>query len=232
MSAWEVTNINYKQNLSTVKMMNAMHNSLDLFYIINLFVMWFIMMIAMMLPSAIPVILMFDKISNERKRLNYSYVKTFNFIIAYLLVWIFFSLIATTVHIILQLSTILNPMSLSVGYNMGALIFILAGIYQMTPLKEVCLHYCKNPIEIFGGKKIFDNLSVVSVGINHGFYCVGCCWVLMSLLFYGGIMNIFWIAGLSLYMIIEKCIIKEKFFNLFTGSILIVWGFAILYIYN
>ena len=231
-SDWEVTNINYQQNLSTAKIMSVTLTSLDPFYIMSLFFMWFIMMIAMMLPSAIPVILMFNKISDERKKLNYSYVKTFYFIIAYLFIWGLFSLIATAIHVILELSTLLDPMSLSVGYNIGALIFILAGIYQMTPLKNACLHYCRNPIEIFGGKKIFENWMVLSIGAKHGIFCLGCCWVLMSLLFYAGIMNIFWIAGLSLYIIIEKYLIKAKNFNLLTGIILILWGFVILYNYN
>lgn len=229
LSAWEMTIQIYTENFSSE---HAMSKTFDFLYVIGLFLMWFIMMIAMMLPSAIPIILMFDKISNQRKKLNYSYVRTFNFIVAYLLIWGLFSLVATSIHVILEFSTLLNSTSLSVGYKIGAFIFIFAGIYQMTPLKEVCLRYCRNPIDILGGKKIFDNFVVLFIGFKHGFYCVGCCWVLMLLLFYAGIMNIFWIAGLSIYMIFEKLLIKAKFFNFLTGFILIFWGIAVLYYYN
>ena len=232
MSAWDMTMQKYQINLSSTNMASNIKNPLNPLYTISLFLMWLIMMVAMMLPSAIPVVLMFDKISNERKRLGYNYVKTFNFVFSYIFIWTLFSILATAIHIALQLLNILNPMSLSVGYNIGALIFIFAGVYQMTPLKNVCLYYCRNPIEIFSEKKIFDNLNALSVGLKHGLYCVGCCWVLMFLLFYSGVMNLLWIAGLSLYVLIEKYVIKIKIFNYLSGLILIFWGIGILYNYN
>ena len=84
---------------------------------------------------------------------------------------------------------------MSIGYLLGGILFILAGIYQMTPLKDSCLYYCRNPIELFSSNKIFSNWSAFYVGLKHGFFCVGCCWILMLLLFYVGVMNLFWIAG-------------------------------------
>ena len=124
-----------------------------------------------MLPSAIPVILMFDKISNLRKKLKYKYAQTFNFVIAYFFIWFIFSLGATVVHIILESYAILNPKSLSVSYSIGALLFFFSGIYQMTPLKDVCLRYCRNPIEILGRKNVFNTWIALTVGLKHGAYC-------------------------------------------------------------
>jgi predicted metal-binding membrane protein len=125
----------------------------------------------------------------------------------------------------------MNVSTLTVGNLFGASLFMLAGIYQMTPLKNSCLHYCRNPIELLSNKKIFDNLGSFYIGIKHGIFCVGCCWPLMFLLFYSGVMNILWIAGLSFYILIEKYIVSGKKLNFLTGVILILFGFRIFSIY-
>ena len=228
MSAWEITIQNYQIDSS---IMNIEERSISFIYLTSLFLMWFLMMIAMMLPTAIPVIIMFDKISNERKQLNYKFVPTLNFTLSYLIIWSLFSLFATATHVFLEIFKILSPTSLSVSHFFGGFLFIFAGIYQMTFLKESCLRYCRNPIEILGGKRIFDGLSAFYIGIKHGIYCVGCCWLLMFLLFYVGIMNIFWIIGLSAYMFVEKYSTQGKKISFFTALILIFWGIGILYSY-
>ncbi len=228
MSAWEITIQNYQIDSS---IMNIEERSISFIYLTSLFLMWFLMMIAMMLPTAIPVIIMFDKISNERKKFNYKFVPTLNFTLSYLIIWSLFSFFATAIHIFLDIFKILSPISLRVGHFFGGLLFIFAGIYQMTFLKESCLRYCRNPIEILGGKRIFDGLSAFYIGIKHGIYCVGCCWLLMFLLFYVGIMNIFWIIGLSAYMFVEKYSAQGKKISFFTALILIFWGIGILYSY-
>ena len=231
MSAWEITIQNYQIESSMMKIMNIGERSISLVYLSSLFFMWFLMMVAMMLPTAMPVIIMFDKISIERKKLNYKFVTTFSFALSYLIIWALFSFFATAIHVFLEIFKILSPSSLSVGHFFGGFLFIIAGIYQMTFLKEACLRYCRNPIEILGGKKIFDGLSAFYVGMKHGVFCVGCCWVLMFLLFYVGIMNIFWIMGLSAYMFVEKYFSQGKKISFFTGLILILWGIGILYSY-
>ena len=209
-SSWEITIQNYQIESSMMKIMNTGERSITFIYLASLFLMWFLMMIAMMLPAAMPVIIMFDKISIERKKLNYKFVTTFSFALSYLIIWALFSFFATAIHVFLEIFEILSPISLSVSHFFGGLLFIIAGIYQMTFLKEACLRYCRNPIEILGGKKIFDGLRAFYIGIKHGVFCVGCCWVLMFLLFYVGIMNIFWIIGLSAYMFVEKYFPREK----------------------
>jgi predicted metal-binding membrane protein len=231
MSAWEMTliNLNMNEMSHSFKMMNSDHSQINFLNMIFIFLMWFLMMIAMMLPTAIPFIMMFDKISKARKKLNYSYGLTFNFFISYIIVWALFSLCLTIIHIFLQKLNILNPSSLSVSYIVGGVLFLLAGIYQMTSFKEVCLKYCRNPIDFLSGQKVFNNFEAFYFGLKHGIFCVGCCWVLMLLLFYSGVMNIFWIAGLSLYIMIEKFIILEKKFNFFSGLLLILFGLKIIY---
>ena len=210
MSALEMTFQNHKILSTSMHIINAKEGSFNLIYLTSLFFMWLAMMVAMMLPSAIPVIMLFDKISNERKKLHYKYVPTINFTLSYIFAWSFFCLVATAIHYFFEVFNILNPVSLKVGSLIGGLLFIIAGIYQMTPLKEACLRYCRNPIEILGGKKIFNNLDAFYVGLKHGIFCIGCCWILMLLLFYVGIMNILWIAGLSIYILVEKYLLKAK----------------------
>ena len=206
MSAWKMTLINLnitELDHSANMQINKNHNY---FFseIIFIFLMWVMMMIAMMLPSAIPFIIIFDKISFERRKKNYKYASTFYFTLSYLLVWIAFSFFASILHILLEFYEVLKFSKLNFGNLMGSFLFIFAGIYQMTPIKNACLRYCRNPIEFLSTKKIFDNYESIKVGFQHGAFCVGCCWPLMLLLFYAGVMNILWILGLSFYVIIEK----------------------------
>ena len=232
MSAWEMTliNLNINELSNSMEMTNSHSYTINFIDIILIFLMWFLMMIAMMLPTAIPFIMMFDKISSERKKQQYKYVLTINFFLSYILVWALFSLYVTIVHFLLQKFNILNSSILSVSYLIGGFLFVFAGIYQMTPYKETCLRYCRNPIEFLSSEKIFHNLGAFYIGFKHGVFCVGCCWVLMLLLFYSGIMNIIWILGLSLYVMIEKFVIIGKKFNIFTGLILIFFGLRIIYV--
>ena len=232
MSAWEMTliNLNIKEFSNSMKINNSNYYTSNFNELIFIFLMWFFMMIAMMLPSAIPFIMMFDKISDQRKKQEYSYALTIFFLLSYILVWGLFSFSAAIIHFFLQKNNILNTSTLSINYLIGGLLFIFSGIYQMTPYKETCLKYCRNPIELLSTQKIFHNSGAFYIGFKHGFFCVGCCWVLMLLLFYSGIMNIFWIVGLSLYIIIEKFLFFGKKINLFTGLILILFGLKIILI--
>ena len=193
MSAWEMTLMNYKKNSISIDVKTILEEgNINIMDVIIHFLMWFLMMLAMMLPSATPVILMFDRISTQR----YGF---------------------------------LNSSSLSVGHTIGGILFIMAGIYQMTPFKNSCVYYCRNPIELLSTKKIFNNLGAFYLGLKHGMFCVGCCWALMLILFYVGVMNIFWIAILSLYVLVEKYLFKDRKYDFLAGLILIVWGFTILY---
>ena len=232
MSAWQMTlmNLNLISHSNSMEMMEHGKNYNIFLDFILLFFMWFFMMTAMMLPSVIPFVIMFQKINEERKKLQYQYVATFNFALSYIAVWGLFSFLATFIHLILKISNVLNSHTMSIGYLLGGILFILAGIYQMTPLKDSCLYYCRNPIELFSSNKIFSNWSAFYVGLKHGFFCVGCCWVLMLLLFYVGVMNLFWIAGLSIYIILEKYFFRSKKMNYISGILIIFWGIRIFYV--
>jgi len=232
MSAWQMTlmNLNLISHSNSMGMMEHVKTYNIFLDFILLFFMWFFMMTAMMLPSVIPFIMMFQKINEERRKLQYKYVATFNFALSYIIVWGLFSFFATIIHLILKISNVLNPHTMSTGYLFGGILFILAGIYQMTPLKDSCLYYCRNPIELFSSNKIFSNGNAFYVGLKHGIFCVGCCWVLMLLLFYVGVMNLFWIVGLSIYIILEKYFFRSKKMNYISGILIILWGIRIFYV--
>lgn len=232
MSAWEMTliNLSIKEFSNSMEITNKHYYPVSFLDLVFIFLMWFLMMIAMMLPTAIPFIMLFDKIADERKKQKHTYVLTFIFFLSYLLVWALFSFCVSLIHFFLQILNILNPSTFRVSFLIGGFLFIFAGIYQITPYKEACLRYCRNPIELLSNQKIFYNSGAFYIGFKHGVFCVGCCWVLMLLLFYSGIMNIFWILGLSLYVMIEKFIIIGKKFIFFTGIILIFFGLRIIFI--
>ena len=222
-------NLNITQFSNSMEMMHDKNTNNFFIKFIFIFFMWFFMMVAMMLPSAIPFIMIFDKINKERKKIGYQYFATINFSFSYLLVWFLFSFILSIIHIYMEFFDILNISTLQVGYSFGGMLFIFAGLYQMTPYKDTCLHHCRNPIEFFSEKKFYNNFDVFVIGLKHGLFCVGCCWVLMFLLFYAGIMNILWILGLTFYIFFEKYLIKSRKFNFLSGIILIFWGLSIFY---
>jgi predicted metal-binding membrane protein len=154
-----------------------------------LFAMWWIMMVAMMLPSAAPMILLFDTVSKRQ------HVPTAIFGGTYLAVWGLFSIAAA----LLQSRIEEQP-----PYWLGAAILIGAGLYQLTPLKQLCLRQCQSPLQFVMTRWRPGLRGAVVMGVQHGLYCLGCCWVLMLLLFVGGVMNLYWIIGLALYVLAEK----------------------------
>ena len=99
----------------------------------------------------------------------------------------------------------------------------------MTPYKDACIYYCRNPVDLLSNRRISTNIDAFRTGTRHGLFCVGCCWVLMLILFYVGVMNILWIAGLSIYVLVEKYLIKNRKLDFFAGLILIIWGCKIIF---
>jgi len=111
----------------------------------------------------------------------------------------------------------------------GGILLILAGVYQLTPIKRACLKHCRNPIHFLSDHWHSGNFGAFRMGVFHGFYCLACCWFLMGLLFVGGVMNLYWIAGLALYVLIEKTIPTGHWFGTLTGIILSIWGIWMLF---
>ena len=169
------------------------------------FVMWAVMMIGMMTPSAAPIILVYARVGRQASE-SRPFASTAWFAGGYLLAWISFSLAATSAQWALERAALLTPMMASASKLIAAILLILAGLYQWTPLKDACLSQCQAPLGFILSRGGFqwDATSSLTLGFRHGVYCLGCCWALMVLLFALGVMNIFWIAALAILVLLEK----------------------------
>ena len=207
--------------LETPSMMTT-RGTWDLHYSIVMFVMWWVMMLAMMLPSAAPMILMFVSLNRQRPDGSISVVMAF--VTAYVLSWGVFSVLATFLQWVLEKTEFLSSMMATTNAVLGASLLIAAGIWQLTPLKHACLRHCRSPFNFFLHKWRNGPSGAFKMGLEYGVFCLGCCWVLMTLLFYGGIMNLWWIAGLALYVLVEKVAPAGHWIDHGTGGLLIAWG--------
>jgi predicted metal-binding membrane protein len=184
-------------------------------------VMWWIMMVGMMIPSALPMILLHDRLQRHYAGSAAAFRLTALFSLGYLIAWGGFSLVATALQWGLHSSGLLAPMSLSVGAKFGALLFIAAGIYQLSPLKNVCLRHCRSPAEFLVEHRRPGTLGALLSGGHHGLYCVGCCWLLMLLLFAVGVMNLVWVAALAVLILIEKVAPRAEWVTRASGLLLL-----------
>jgi predicted metal-binding membrane protein len=171
------------------------------------FAMWVVMMIGMMTPSVAPIILIYARVGRQAAK-SRPFASTAWFAGGYLLAWIAFSLAATSAQWGFERAALLTPMMNGAGNVFGGILLILAGLYQWTPLKDVCLWQCQAPLAFIlshGGFRR-DSTGALRLGFRHGAYCLGCCWALMVLLFALGVMNLFWIAALAILVLLEKVI--------------------------
>jgi len=170
------------------------------------FAMWSVMMVGMMAPSAAPMILIYARLGRQAKSAGKPFAANGWFAAGYFLVWIGFALAATFVQWMLERTALLDSRMASASNMFGAIVLIAAGIYQWTPLKDVCLAQCRSPFQFlmrYGGFR-GDVPGCLLLGLRQGAYCLGCCWFLMVLLFVGGVMNVLWIAFLALLVFLEK----------------------------
>jgi predicted metal-binding membrane protein len=194
-----------------------------------IFAMWAVMMVGMMTPSAAPMILMYDRLGRQTEAQGTPLTPTFWFGVGYFLVWSAFSLLATLVHWALAHSTLLDSPLAGRSNVLAALVFIAAGSYQWTKLKAICLAQCQTPFAFLirqGGFR-HDAAGCVVLGLRHGAYCVGCCGVLMTLLFVDGVdgmMNVRWVLLLALVVLLEKVTPFGRQIALLTGIVLIALG--------
>jgi predicted metal-binding membrane protein len=198
-------------------------------YAVLMFLMWWIMMVAMMLPSAAPMILLFAMINRKQRERAAPYVPTGMFAAGYLLVWGAFSLVAVMTQWGLERTGLLSSMMASTSVMFGAGLLIVAGVYQLTPLKHACLRHCRSPILFITHHWRPGASGALRMGVAHGAFCTGCCWFLMALLFYGGIMNLYWIVGLAVFVLLEKTVPAGHWLGGLTGGLLIAWGVALLF---
>ena len=216
-------------NMSAMKNMAATPAVWTFNYSVLMFFMWWTMMIAMMLPSASPMILLYTALIRRTKKAKSIIRQVTSFICGYLLAWAAFSLFAAALQSQLELRDWMSPMMMeATNIYLAAGILIAAGVYQLTPLKTVCLEKCRQPASFLANYKNTWVNSPLRIGLVHGFYCVGCCWFLMGLLFFGGIMNLYWIVGLIIFVAIEKLHEKGIIFGKILGGGAIVSGIAFL----
>src|SRR5207249_8038941 len=195
---------------------------------ILLFLMWFVMMIAMMTPSVAPLILIFAMVNRQRRQQNRPFVKTAYLITGYFLVWAAFNVVATSLQWLLQQISLLNPEMKTTNRILGSVILITAGIFQFTPLKHTCLQNCRTPLEFIHRHWREGKKGALIMGIQNGFYCLGCCGMLMVLLFVAGIMNLLWVAIIALFVLVEKISSQIKWISYVAGLVLIICGVLLL----
>ncbi|MBK0392179.1 DUF2182 domain-containing protein [Ramlibacter algicola] len=162
--------------------------------------MWSVMMVAMMLPAALPMLLTFGQVA----RRNGEPVRAWAFGAAYVLVWLGFGAAGTAAQWALQGLAWVDPMALSASPPLTAALLVLAGIYQFSPLKRACLRSCRTPLGFLLGEWRPGVAGAFVMGLRHGMLCLGCCWALMLLLFVGGVMNLAWVAALAVAVAVEK----------------------------
>ena len=192
--------------------------------LLPLFLMWAGMMVAMMVPSATPMILTFAAVSRNRRRLERPYVPVTIFVAGYVTIWTAFSLVAAGAQWFLHREALLSPAMVTSSAWLGGILLLAAGVFQFTPLKHTCLSQCRAPFEFIMTRWREGAGGAFRMGLEHGLYCAGCCWALMGLLFVAGVMNILWIAALSLIVGLEKLLPRGIWLSSATGVILTAWG--------
>lgn len=201
-------------------------------YAIIVLSMWWVMMIAMMIPSAAPMILLYARATRHAQaggRLQQAVVPTAAFAGVYLLAWLAFSLMATALMWAFERLGAVSAMTMaSTGAGLSAALLLAAGLYQLSPLKHACLSLCRSPAAFLSKHWRPGATGALRMGVRHGITCVGCCWVLMTLLFVGGVMNVLWIAVLAIFVLLEKIAPQGPLFARVTGVVLMLWGAATL----
>jgi predicted metal-binding membrane protein len=170
------------------------------------FTMWAVMMVAMMVPTAAPMTLLYAAVARKAATQHNPLAPTFIFVTGYIAMWTIFSLVATLAQHALDQAALLSPMMVSRSAVFGAALLIAAGIYQLTPLKNACLRNCRAPAHFLSRYWRTGNLGAFRMGLRLGAYCVGCCWIVMGLLFVGGVMDLLWIAAIAIFVLLEKSI--------------------------
>jgi predicted metal-binding membrane protein len=200
---------------------------------ITIVVMWWVMMIAMMLPSAVPLILLYGRVLRHAaaQQANSAYAPATFLALGYLAVWLAFATLATGLQYALQRTGLISAMMLwSQSALLSAVVLVSAGAYQLSPLKHACLRHCRGPVSFLTHHWRPGRTGALRMGIEHGAWCVGCCWMLMALLFVGGVMNLVWIALLAVLVLAEKAAPRGALVSRATGVVLIAWGVATLFV--
>ena len=189
-------------------------------------IMWTVMMVAMMFPAVVPMVVIFSNVQDKRKSRDQGFIPTWVFVSGYLLVWALFGVLAYFGDSLVGHLAVSFPKLQEYGSVIGGSALIVAGLYQLTPLKNVCLTHCRSPLHFIMHKWREGYLGSLIMGIDHGAYCLGCCWGLMLVLFVVGVMNLAWMGILSLVIFIEKISKHGVVISKAVGGLLILLGIA------
>ena len=193
-----------------------------------MFLMWAVMMVGMMVPTATPMALIYASVARKAASQGAVLAPTAAFVSGYVAIWCAFSLAATLLQWQLHRAALLSPMMVLNSGTLGAGLLIVAGLYQMTPLKEACLRHCRSPMHFIAEHWRTGTLGAVRMGFEHGVYCLGCCWILMLLLFVGGVMNLLWIALITAFVLLEKVAARGAAGGRVAGVAMVTVGVVIL----
>ena len=189
------------------------------------FLMWFIMMMAMMTPSNLPAVLLFQRVA-QRSRAPLA--RTMLFAGGYLAAWGLFSVAATALQVGLSQMRVINDAGAAQGTAWSAGLLAAVGIYQWVPLKDSCLRHCRSPVDFLVSHFRPSVTGSGVTGLEHGLYCIGCCWLLMLLLFVGGVMNLLWIAGITVVIMVEKLLSRGRVVQRVIGAGLVAAAALVL----
>jgi predicted metal-binding membrane protein len=190
----------------------------------GLALMWIIMMVAMMLPSATPVILLFANVTRRRRLQGVVAAPVSVFVLGYLLVWTGYAVVAALVQSLLHSAALLSPVMASRSSLLSGGLLLLAGVYQWLPAKAACLSHCRSPLGFFTADWREGISGALGMGFRHGTHCVGCCWALMALLFVAGVMSLLWVLVIAGFVLAEKLVPRPRLVGRFTGALLMGWG--------
>ncbi len=188
------------------------------------FVMWAVMMVAMMLPGAAPTILLYATVSSRQRERGGRGGSMPLFTLGYVLVWTAFSVGATLLQWLLHESAVAMPGGMRVSPLLAGVILLMGGVYQLTPFKRSCLKHCRNPLDFVLTRWRKGPTGALLMGLEHGAFCLGCCWAVMLLLFVGGVMNLLWVAAIAAFVLLEKTVPFGTTATTGTGILLLLAG--------
>jgi predicted metal-binding membrane protein len=196
--------------------------------VLLLFAMWVVMMVAMMVPSAAPMLLAFLTVNHRRQATARPLVPVSIFLLGYLAVWTIYSAVATLAQWWLHKAALLSPTMAATSPVFSGALLLAAGIFQWTPLKRACLKGCRSPLSFLMSEWRDGAAGAFVMGLRHGSYCLGCCWMLMALLFVVGVMNLFWVVMIALFVMAEKMMVRGELLGHATGIALVTAGVVLL----
>ncbi len=193
-----------------------------------LFIMWAVMMIAMMVPAAAPMVLTFAMVQRQRQEQDRATVPTVVFLLGYALVWTAYAAVAALAQWRLHEADLLSATMASTSTRLGGALLLVAGVFQWTPLKQACLAKCRSPLSFVMTEWREGRAGAFVMGVRHGAYCVACCWALMALLFVAGVMNLLWIAGLAILVLVERVLPGGPAVSRIVGVLFLLTGVVVL----